>query len=184
MTTFRLTWHKAAAGWFFMTRVLFPSYRLCTFCVSMSKRSILDYIRTENGGKKSTTKIYEVLTSIKWQKVSYIPLFFVPKTGENSYLQFLLCICYFVLPAWITCGWGGREWNRDKKWRINVFAENRLNIAGGIVVFATFYHCHCIVTTLHFKRNSHPHVKMNGFFVFAREHFQFISTIQVTFWLH
>lgn len=110
--------------------------------------------------------------------------FFCPKKQENSYLHFFLCFCYFVLPAWITCGWDGREWNRDKKWRINVFAENRLNIAGGIVVFATFYHCHCIVTTLHFKRNSHPHVKMNGFFVFAREHFQFISTIQVTFWLH
>lgn len=122
-----------------------------------------------------------MLTSIKWQSVAYIPTSFLSFSflfsviEKNSYLHFSSATITFVcLPLWQHVAWLKIE--NEEKWRINVFAENRLNIAAGIVIFATFYHQFpgSIVTSTSNSKWEPMLIWTNDFVARERCHFQFI----------
>lgn len=109
--------------------VVYGIASLARVCVSMLRRSILDYIRTKMGMEKNyLTKIYEVLTSIKWQKVAYtFDMLFFSFPEWNIHIFNFVCRVFRLQVTVYGISRSRRKVKMKekyrKKWRINVFAE-------------------------------------------------------------
>lgn len=97
-------WHDTKLMLDFSSCFLFIPKILPSVFLFRSDRFEITFVPKMEAQKRSLTKIYEVLTSIKWQKVTYILIFF--SNAREKFHIFIFFLLLLRLFATATCAHG------------------------------------------------------------------------------